>query len=357
MAHVLRRVFMLALFAWIVGGLGYVQGQPAVRDLKPRSQTLAGPAFTPDSRRGIAARPDGITPDTPIGTAETAVTAAPATFTYLMLRWRATAPEHDLVNLQVRTSEDELTWTPWGQAHENEDLIDPREAPDVHWSSVIYTGPANYWQLRVVLQTASDGSAPVLHEVQVNTVDSRGPDPTPRRPAGATPSGTLAQPAYIPRADWGGSEVLNNSVGPTWYRANHLILHHTADANSLRSSERSWTDRVRAIWSFHTYSRGWGDVGYNWLVSPNGVLYEGRNGSSRADQDSVGFHDTGNKGSMGVVMLGTFGPGVPNVEPITPSAAAQDSVVRIFAWKASQRGIDPLASSCLLYTSPSPRDS
>ena len=344
MTHLLRRVFMLALFVWILGGLGYVQGQPAERNLKPQSRTLTGSAFTLDSRRGITAGPDGITTDTPIGTAETAETAAPATFTYLMLRWRATASEPDLVNIQVRASEDGQTWTVWGEAHENEDLIDPREDPDVHWSSAIYTGPANFWQLRVTLLTASDGSAPVLHEVQVNTVDSRGPDPTPRQPAGATPAGALAQPAYIPRADWGGSEVLNNSVAPTWYRATHLVLHHTADANSLRSSESTWADRVRATWSFHTYSRGWGDVGYNWLVSPKGVLYEGRNGSSRPDQDSVGFHDTGNKGSMGVVMLGTFGPGVPNVEPITPSAEAQDGVVRIFAWKASQRGIDPLAS-------------
>ncbi|MDQ5852166.1 MAG: N-acetylmuramoyl-L-alanine amidase [Chloroflexota bacterium] len=278
-----------------------------------------------------------------MGTTETEVTAAPAPFTYLMLRWRATARDEQAVHLEVRASADGQTWTEWGEVHENEDLIDPAADPEVHWSGAIYTGPASFWQVRVTLRAAEDGSTPVLHEVQVHTVDARGDQPAPAAPAPAALSGGVTRPGFVSRAAWGGSEVLNNSNGPSWYPANHLVVHHTADPNSLRSKETNWADRVRAIWSFHTYSRGWGDVGYNWLVDPNGVIYEGRNGSSDLDRDAVGIHDTANKGSMGVAMLGTFQSDIAGA--IVPPDAAQNSVVALLAWKASQRGIDPMGSS------------
>ncbi|NTV65271.1 MAG: N-acetylmuramoyl-L-alanine amidase, partial [Oscillochloris sp.] len=113
-----------------------------------------------------------------------------------------------------------------------------------------------------------------------------------------------------------------------------LPIYHTADANSLVGSETSWADRVRAEWSFHTYTRGWGDIGYNYLIDPNGVIYEGRAGGDNA----VGFHDTANYGSMGVSVLGTY-------SSLAPTQAAQNSLVELLAWKADQRQIDPLGSS------------
>lgn len=208
----------------------------------------------------------------------------------------------------------------------------------------MYAGPAKFWQLKVKLTADNQGKTPILHSMQINMVDVRGRTSPPGSPAKVIANGTIGRPNFVSRAQWGGATVLNNSVAPEWYTANHLVVHHTADSNSLRSSEASWSDRVFAEWSFHTYSRGWGDVGYNWLIDPNGVIYEGRNGSSSLDNDSVGFHDTANYGSMGVVMIGTFGPGGSGT-PITPTAAAQDALVRILAWKASQRSIDPLGRS------------
>ncbi len=341
-------LLLCVIFGYSAGLLGSTKAQTAGSSLQPQAQNIPGSAFS-SARSGIVGAPNGISPSAPNGSAETPPTAAPAPFTYLLLRWRDTAVDESLIALEVRASEDGQTWTIWGKVDENDDLLDPKDGPGIHWSSTIYTGPAKYWQLRVTLTPAPDGVAPVLNEIRVITVDARGTTsagPATGAPNPAAPNAIISRPSFVSRAVWGGSEVLNNSVAPNWYPANHLVVHHTADSNSLVSGERSWADRVKAEWAFHTYpsGRGWGDIGYNWVIDPNGVIYEGRNGSSDPSRDSVGFHDTANYGSMGVVLLGTFqaGTGVP---AITPTAAAQNALVNLLAWKANQRSIDPLASS------------
>jgi hypothetical protein len=91
---------------------------------------------------------------------------------------------------------------------------------------------------------------------------------------------------------------------------------------------------VRAIWAYHR-SRGWDDIGYNYLVDTGGVLYEGHLGG----EDVVGIHAAGaNTGSMGLALIGTYSAAVPP-EPML------NSVVDIFSWKAEQRTIDVLDAS------------
>src|SRR3712207_4826335 len=95
------------------------------------------------------------------------------------------------------------------------------------------------------------------------------------------------------RTAWGNPQGEEAPDAPPRFRtATHLVVHHTAQSNTLTSSEPNWAARVRATWSFHTYSRGWGDIGYNWLIDPNGVIYAGRAGSNDPTRDAVGFHDT-----------------------------------------------------------------
>lgn len=274
-------------------------------------------------------------------TFESSIQLTPVPFTYMMLRWDG-APA--TLELLVRTSEDEAAWTPWTVVAENGDLQDG-DAPDSHWSDAIDTGLARYWQVRVRIVDGVDDQSSLPTQVVVDTVDVQGGDATPDFSIAALPTGgNPARPPFVARGNWGGETVRRNSSAPQWRLANHLIVHESADANTLSGREGNWAGRVRAIWAFHRYTRGWGDIGYNWVIDPNGVIYEGRNGSADLDRDSVGIHDTANYGSMSVVLLGTFGAGGPHA-PIVPSAAAQAALVRLLAWKAGQRGIDPLGSS------------
>jgi hypothetical protein len=268
---------------------------------------------------------------------------ADSPFTHLLVRWEASGTDHEMVHdtlkLEIRTSLDGDDWGPWVEVVENDDLWMPEDGEDVHWSQIIYGGEgARFWQVRSLESPTPEGDVAELHGIDVNTVDGRFGDQLPtydrRAPSSLERTSGVPKPAVISRTGWGNPDGQGSRVPPAYRAVTHMIVHHTAESNSLNPGESSWSDRVRAIWSFHTFSRGWGDIGYNYLIDPNGIIYEGRSGGDNA----VGFHDTGNYGSMGVSLIGSYAS-------VNPPAPMQNSLVEILAWKASQRDIDPLGSS------------
>jgi hypothetical protein len=264
------------------------------------------------------------------------ITAA-SPFTHMLLRWEASGPVSGTLELEVRASFDGATWTDWGPVYENPDLWEPADGPEVFWSQEIYAGEGlSFWQVRARITPDENGATPVLRRIDVNTVDARfGPtNPLPDAQRQTTPASGPPRPSVVSRTAWGSPDGQGSRVAPAYRNVTHMVVHHTADANSLSGSQQSWADRVRAIWSFHTFTRGWGDIGYNYLIDPNGIVYEGRAGGD----DAVGFHDTANHGSMGVVLIGTY----TNVDP---RAAAVNNLVDLLAWKAAQKGLDPLGQA------------
>lgn len=257
-------------------------------------------------------------------------------FTHLLVRREANVPAGAVLMLSVRISKDGAAWSDWRMLEDDADLWMPADGPDTAWSQVVDVGgTARFWQLRGVFAPAPSGALPELRRIEVNTVDAFSFGPTSATSGGAPKaSGAVAKPAMVSRTAWGSPDGQGSRVRPAYYPVNHLILHHTADSDTLYTSEPNWAARVRAIWSFHTYTRGWGDIGYNYLIDRNGVIYEGRAGGD----DAVGFHDAANYGSVGVSVMGTW-----TKQPMP--AAATDAVVRLMAWKASQKNIDPLGQS------------
>ena len=83
-----------------------------------------------------------------------------------------------------------------------------------------------------------------------------------------------------------------------------MVVHHSAGANEARD----WAAVMRSIWVLHVAGNGWNDIGYNFLIDPNGVIYEGRAGGDGV----IGAHFSGvNTGTMGVSMVGTFSSQAP----------------------------------------------
>jgi len=161
-------------------------------------------------------------------------------------------------------------------------------------------------------------------------------------PARQTPLRALAAPGappIVPRADWGANEGIRRAPPTYASELRFAIVHHTAGRNDYSRAEAAAI--VRGIQLFHVNSNGWNDIGYNFLVDRFGTIYEGRYGG--VDRNVVGAHALGfNTGSVGIALLGTYGS-------TKPSAAAQDAIARLIAWRLDLAHVDP--TSTLTFTS------
>ncbi|WLW52697.1 N-acetylmuramoyl-L-alanine amidase [Streptomyces sp. YU58] len=155
------------------------------------------------------------------------------------------------------------------------------------------------------------------------------PSPTPTVPA-PRPS-TVVKPPIITQAEWGASTDYDGTPGyGTEIKA--AVIHHTGTTsdNSLSCAESR--ARMRSIQQEH-FSRGYYDIGYNFVVDRCGQIFEGRSGGM--DLPVTGAHDVGfNTNTVGISYLG-------NYESAQPSRAALDAMARIVAWKFGMYGIDP----------------
>ena len=80
-----------------------------------------------------------------------------------------------------------------------------------------------------------------------------------------------------------------------------VVLHHTAETGV--SNGRQADEVMRAIYRYHTVSRGWGDIGYHYVIAPDGTIFEGRAGGAGV----VGGHVyCNNIGTIGVALMGNF---------------------------------------------------
>lgn len=143
-------------------------------------------------------------------------------------------------------------------------------------------------------------------------------------------------PEFVPRSSWGYSFGLNENIykPPAAYtEVTHLIVHHSAGTNT----SSNWPGVVASIFDFHVNTNGWQDVGYNWLIDPEGNIYEGRGGGDNVK----GAHMCGyNNNTLGVCIIGTY----TNVNPSQTSIAA---LKELLAWKSCQKKINPTGSNSI----------
>jgi hypothetical protein len=119
-----------------------------------------------------------------------------------------------------------------------------------------------------------------------------------------------------------------------------LVVHHTAgelkDLNGDGITDQNdYSSVVKAIYKFHTFTRGWGDIGYHYLVDPLGNVYEGRAGGDKV----VGAHVLcQNTSTVGVAVLGNFEKG-------RPSVASFMGLARILQQQSLKYEVNPLGKS------------
>jgi hypothetical protein len=158
------------------------------------------------------------------------------------------------------------------------------------------------------------------------------PTATPSAPPAVVTAAVplIGAPALVDRAGWKADESIVYP-GFTYTGApKAMFVHHTAGTNDYTCAQSPAI--IRSIHIYHTKSRKWGDIGYNFLVDKCGTVYEGRSGG--AELPVLGAHTLGfNNDSVGVVVLGTH-----TSKPA--SAAALRSLAHIAAWKLGAEAAD-----------------
>jgi len=134
-----------------------------------------------------------------------------------------------------------------------------------------------------------------------------------------------------------------------------VVVHHTATSNGYNTVDAAQAE-VRAIYTYHAVTLGWGDIGYNELIDKWGNIYEGRHGRGSgvsrehwSPMVTAGHASGHNYGSTGVALLGTFtkqGEGGRPQSP--PSTAMQQSLVNLVSWECNRHHIDPRDTSDFL---------
>ena len=239
--------------------------------------------------------------------------------------WQAQVPPGAGIGLEVRRSCDGVAWGPW-EALIPDDSTGPDKAPPgLHYSELVF-GRGRYLQVRATLRQGTGGAVPSLSSLKLVAIDP-GTGPQVATVAGATP------PAIISRAAWGANEAWM-TWPPEYAPVTHFVIHHTTGSNDIPDPAAF----VRAIYYFHAVTRGWGDIGYNYLIDREGRIYEGRAGGDGV----IGAHAAPyNRGTVGVAILGDYSTSdVP--------AAALSALVELLAWKGNLHFVHPLESRWLL---------
>lgn len=109
--------------------------------------------------------------------------------------------------------------------------------------------------------------------------------------------------SYLSRADWCPDGSCPRHPNPELQDVSFLIIHHSG--SDFESEDYSAV--VRSYYYYHTQSRGWDDIGYNYLIDPEGVVYEGRGSGVK------GAHFCGANGNTeGICMIGNFNDRLPS---------------------------------------------
>ncbi len=175
--------------------------------------------------------------------------------------------------------------------------------------------------------------------------------PGPLRPASADGGGlTTVEPisglAIIERSNWTdrGRRAtvdcwLGSSVDGLGCRADvgirHAVVHHTVNINTYGPEDVA--RMLRGIQSYHMDTRGWDDIGYNFVIDRFGRIWHARAGTIEGSVS--GAHTAGlNTESVGVAVLGTFAHHDPNQQIL-------DAISTLLGWKLGRYGVDPLGAT------------
>ena len=240
-------------------------------------------------------------------------------------------------NIRTKNNGDWSNWETIQNAHE----VSPQE---FRFVSQLLFFDIDCKQIQFMIELSGNQTkSPVLESMSLNIFN---PGKKTNEPAKINKSKDINNDCYCPlpdfynRNEWGCPDGQEPSCSwPPYTNVSHLVVHHSATSNT----SNDWPAVVLSFWDYHVNTLGWCDIGYNWLVDPEGNLYEGRGGGNNVK----GAHfSCANAYTMGVCVIGNF-------TDIGPTHAAKDKLIRLLSWKSCQNELTPTE---IVYHSPTELD-
>ncbi len=253
--------------------------------------------------------------------------------------WQAQLPhdaEHGETTLDIRVqaSTDGSTWSKWVPLPPGDGgrylPLDSSSTPSGQgWSELAFVR-GRFLRYRVTLTSPDSRTLkPRLDGLTLTYIDAPAGPPSY---AVTQPPNQPSEPEVITRDEWCDSSCHEPANWPPEYRTPvKFVIHHTVSPN-----DQDGYQAVRAIYYYHAYTRGWDDIGYNFLIDNQGRIFEGRYGGENDEGKTVvGGHALQyNWGSIGVALIGTY-------SEVEPPEATLDSLVDFLVAKGLQYDIGP----------------
>lgn len=303
------------------------------------------------------------------------VTRPEISFTSVGIIWNEFAPKGTSIDFEIRFDQDGR-WSEWHKVPYDGDHKDVHGEYDQETglqSAFLPINMSRAYQYRVTLM--GDGSVtPIISNIRVTAINAKAGAESKSHISAEITQDMISHDRIkiIPRSEWGADESLrvyrgSETVPPTvkldagymdkfsdelqvvkkittnekgelltWpleypEKVTKIIVHHTASTANLDNPKQA----IRDIAYWHTKGRGWGDIGYNYVIDPVGNIYEGRYGGEKV----VGAHaGKSNTGAIGISVMGNYETG-------DVSDASLVALARLTSEKTKIHTIDPLGKS------------
>lgn len=166
-------------------------------------------------------------------------------------------------------------------------------------------------------------------------------------------------PKILPRSTWENTESLRKLLDwypgedksvtapedkenspPDYFNVERIVIHDMGcDIKNpgCNDKERDPLEIIQSIYRYHSATRGWGDIGYHYIIDYWGNIYEGRYGGNGVRGAHTYYDrncDNFNIGTIGILLMG-------NYENAQLPEIMYKSLSRLVAWVSATNSLDP----------------
>lgn len=264
--------------------------------------THHGNDFATGSFTGTELRPDGslgALANLPQGTFLSAPRQISFAFNAFMAGWQNTSAQGRL-EVSARVSSDNRNWSNFLPLSPEKSVLLPQQARWIQYRVILSGRDSHLNGITFQFGYEKPRTSPIETFVPV-----------------AAP-----KPRMMTREQWQAAPPKGEFTPHT---PNAIVLHHTWKPDQ---AAYKGANTIRGIQRYHQTDNKWTDIGYHYLIGPEGIIYQGR------PDNVIGSHAVPNTNKIGISVVGDYDPGKDRFTP-----ESYEALVSLMTWLTATYGI------------------